>query len=116
MEGSVILYKTCAMQLLFCLFCSKFNWQAYHRHELQSSNNEDKSSVDKSFLDCKELAAQLSGTIVGFARSKHRLDILKMVKDGVDYAFADMPQRLSFLVGALVPFVEKLPSTDIPDL
>ncbi|KMT19550.1 hypothetical protein BVRB_1g011700 [Beta vulgaris subsp. vulgaris] len=90
--------------------------RAYHRHELQSSNNEDKSSVDKSFLDCKELAAQLSGTIVGFARSKHRLDILKMVKDGVDYAFADMPQRLSFLVGALVPFVEKLPSTDIPDL
>lgn len=83
---------------------------------LQLSKNGDKSATNKSFLDCKELAVQLSGTIVGAARSKHRLDILKIVKDGVDYAFADPPQRLSFLVGAVVPFVEKLPSTDLPDL
>ncbi|KNA23818.1 hypothetical protein SOVF_021720 [Spinacia oleracea] len=90
--------------------------RAYHRHMLQLSKNGDKSATNKSFLDCKELAVQLSGTIVGAARSKHRLDILKIVKDGVDYAFADPPQRLSFLVGAVVPFVEKLPSTDLPDL
>ncbi|KAL2894271.1 Sister-chromatid cohesion protein 3 [Bienertia sinuspersici] len=90
--------------------------RAYHRHMVQRSNSDDKSSVNKSFLDCKELAVQLSGTIVGAARSKHRLDIQKVVKDGVEYAFADTPQRLSFLVGALAPFVEKLQSTDIPDL
>ncbi|XP_057532068.1 sister-chromatid cohesion protein 3 isoform X2 [Amaranthus tricolor] len=90
--------------------------RAYHRHMLQRSNDTDKLSVDNSFLDCKQLAVQLSGTIVGAARSKHRLDILKMVKAAIDYAFIDAPQRLSFLVGAVVPFVEKLPSTDIPDL
>lgn len=83
---------------------------------LQRSNDTDKLSVDNSFLDCKQLAVQLSGTIVGAARSKHRLDILKMVKEAINYAFIDAPRRLSFLFGAVVPFVEKLPSTDIPDL
>lgn len=90
--------------------------RAYLRHMLILSKSNDKSSANKSFLDCKELAVQLSGTIVGSARSKHRLDILKIVKDGIHYAFADIPQRLSFLVGAVIPFVEKLPSTDIPDI
>ncbi|XP_021761058.1 sister-chromatid cohesion protein 3-like [Chenopodium quinoa] len=90
--------------------------RAHHRHMLQLSKSDDKSSANKSFLDCKELALQLSGTIVGAARSKHRLEILKFVKDGVDYAFADPPQRLSFLVGAVIPFVEKLPPTDLPDI
>lgn len=83
---------------------------------LQLSSNNDKSSVNKSFLGCEQLAVQLSGTIVGAAKSKHRLDILKLVKDGVDYAFSDGSERLSFLVGAVVPFVEKLPSTDILDM
>ncbi|KAH9612413.1 hypothetical protein KSS87_005628 [Heliosperma pusillum] len=90
--------------------------RAHNRHMAQQSKSGDNSSVNKSFNDLKELAVQLSGTIVGAIRSKHRSDILKIVKDGIDYAFVDAPKKLSFLVGAVLPFVGKLPLVDLPDL
>ncbi|KAL9228113.1 hypothetical protein vseg_003727 [Gypsophila vaccaria] len=90
--------------------------RAYGRHIEQHSRSGDNPSVSKSFNDFKELGIQLSGTIVGAIRSKHRSDILKIVKDGINYAFADAPKQLSFLVGAVLPFVRKLPLNDLPDL
>ncbi|XP_074274226.1 sister-chromatid cohesion protein 3 [Silene latifolia] len=90
--------------------------RAHYRHMAQQSKIGDNSSVNKSFNDLKELAVHLSGTIVGAIRSKHRSDILKIVKDGIDYAFVDVPKKLSFLVGAVLPFIGKLPLVDLPDL
>ncbi|KAK9726183.1 hypothetical protein RND81_05G196200 [Saponaria officinalis] len=90
--------------------------RAYDRHMRQISKSGDNPSVSKSFNDFKELGVQLSGTIVGAIRSKHRSVILKIVKDGINYAFADAPKQLSFLLGAVLPFVRKLPLNDLPDL
>lgn len=78
--------------------------------------NSDGPSTGKSFLECRELAARLSGTFVGAARNKHRLDILKIVKDGVEHAFSDAPKNLSFLECAVLHFVSKLPTPDILEM
>lgn len=72
--------------------------------------------ASKSFSDCKELAARLSATFTGAARSTHRSGILKIVKDGVSFAFMDAPKQLSFLEGAVLPFVSKLPASDVLDV
>ena len=53
---------------------------------------------------------------MGAARNKHRSDILKIVKDGIDYAFVDAPKQLSFLEGAVLHFVSKLPTPDVLDM
>lgn len=80
------------------------------------SSSSDESMSVKSFQECKDLAARLSGTFVGAARNKHRADILKIVEDGIDYAFVDSPKQLSFLEGAVLQFVSKLPTPDILDM
>jgi cohesin complex subunit SA-1/2 len=67
-------------------------------------------------LECKNLAVQLSGTFIGAARNKHRSDILKLVKDGIEYAFVDAPKHLSFLEAAVVHFVSKLPAPDVLEM
>ena len=81
---------------------------------LSSGNDETLSS--KSLTECKDLAARLSGTFIGAARNKHRSDISKIVKEGIKYAFTDAPMHLSFLDGAVLHFVSKLPTTDILDM
>lgn len=90
--------------------------RAYHRHMMVVSESNDGSLAGKSFQECKDLAARLSGTFVGAARNKHRSDILKIVKDGIEYAFVDAPKQLSFLDGAVVHFVSKLPTPDILEI
>lgn len=90
--------------------------RTYQRHVLEHSNNGSVSLASKSFQDCKDLAARLSGTFVGAARSKYRLDILKIVKDGVAFSFVDAPRNLPFLEGAVHQFVSKLPSSDVLDI
>ncbi|KAM7277394.1 hypothetical protein ACFE04_019260 [Oxalis oulophora] len=90
--------------------------RAYNRHLLELSRNEDESSAGKHLQDCKGLAIQLSSTYVGFARNKHRLAILNIVKEGIDYAFIDAPKQLSFLEAAVRPFVSKLSTPDVLDI
>ncbi|KAJ1392728.1 Stromalin conservative domain [Sesbania bispinosa] len=90
--------------------------KAYHRHTVDISGNENVSSEDNSFSGCKNLAAQLSGTFIGAARNKHRPDILKIVRDGIVYAFVDAPKQLSFLEAAVLPFVSKLPAPDVLEI
>ena len=55
---------------------------------------------------------------MGAARNKHRSDILKIVKDGFDYAFVDAPKQLSFLEGAsCAPFcIKTFPAPDVLDM
>ncbi|XP_065861246.1 sister-chromatid cohesion protein 3 [Euphorbia lathyris] len=89
--------------------------RAHQRHE-ELSRSDDGSSSGKSFQDCKELSARLSGTFMGAARHKHRADILKIVKEGIEYAFVDAPKQLSFLESAVLQFVSKLPATDIMEI
>ncbi|WJX79682.1 peptidyl-prolyl cis-trans isomerase precursor, variant 2 [Trifolium repens] len=89
--------------------------KAYQWHTVDSSGNDNISS-ENSFLECKNLAVQLSGTFIGAARNKHRSDILKLVKDGIEYAFVDAPKHLSFLEAAVVHFVSKLPAPDVLEI
>lgn len=72
--------------------------------------------IGKSLSDCKELASRLSGTFVGAAINKNKSEIIKIVKDGVEFAFSDAPYLLIFLEMALIPFVSKLPSADVLDM
>ncbi|KAJ7977482.1 sister-chromatid cohesion protein 3 [Quillaja saponaria] len=88
--------------------------KAYHRHT-ELSRSEDDSLTSNSIQECKDLAARLSGTFVGAARNKHRMDILKVVKDGIEYAFVDAPKHLAFLE-ALLHFVSKLPTSDVLEI
>ncbi|KAL5561587.1 hypothetical protein UlMin_031334 [Ulmus minor] len=85
-------------------------------HRLMSIGNDDESLASKNFSDCKELAARLSGTFIGAARNKHILDILKIVKDGIEYAFLDAPKQLSFLDSCVLHFVSKLPTPDVLEI
>lgn len=83
---------------------------------MELSRSEKNASKSNFFSECKDLAARLSGTFVGAARNKHRSDILKIVKDGIDYAFVDAPKQLSFLEAAVLHFVSKLPASDVADM
>ncbi|KAK4558523.1 hypothetical protein RGQ29_008026 [Quercus rubra] len=90
--------------------------RAYCRHIVELSKSDEEPLTSKSFIECKDLATRLSGTFMGAARNKHRSDILKIVKDGIDYAFVDAPKQLSFLEGAVLHFVSKLPTPDVLDI
>lgn len=83
---------------------------------LELTRSDDESLATKLFLECKELSARLSGTFVGAARNKHKADILKIVKDGIEHAFVDAPKQLSFLEGSVLHFVSRLPTPDILDM
>lgn len=89
--------------------------QAYNRY-LTSVLKENKLEIGKSLSDCKELASRLSGTFVGAAITKNKAEIIKIVKDGIEFAFSDAPDLLTFLELALIPFVSKLPSADVLDM
>ncbi|KAL5701477.1 peptidyl-prolyl cis-trans isomerase precursor [Ranunculus cassubicifolius] len=106
--------KKTSMEAIPDLFLEALK-RAYQRHVIELSNSENDSLGNESFLNCKDLASRLSGTFVGAARAKHRLEILKMVKGGVYFAFVDAPRNLSFL-DIVLPFVSKLPTPDIVDI
>lgn len=89
--------------------------QAYHRH-LELSRSDDESIKSESFQECKNLAARLAGIFVGAARNKHRPEILKIVKEGIEYAFEDTPRHLSFLEASVLHFASRLPAPDIRDV
>ncbi|KAK9067654.1 hypothetical protein SSX86_011765 [Deinandra increscens subsp. villosa] len=77
-----------------------------------TSNDESLSA--RRLKECKDLATRLAGFFVGIAaRENSRTLILKIVKDGVDYAFMDVPRRLSFLTCAVIVFASKLFKNDI---
>ena len=92
--------------------------QAYRRHIVELSKSDEEPLTSKSFIESKDLATRLSGTFMGAARNKHRSDILKIVKDGFDYAFVDAPKQLSFLEGAsCAPFcIKTFPAPDVLDM
>lgn len=90
--------------------------KAYQRYVVELSESDDESSASKRFQECKELAARISGMFIGAARNKHRSNILKIVSDGIEYAFLDAPKQLSFLEGAVIHFISKLPTSDILDI
>lgn len=90
--------------------------KAFHRHTVDSSGSENISSENDSFSECKKLSAQLSGIFIGAARNKNRPDILKIVKNGIEYAFVDAPKQLSFLEAAVLHFVSKLPASDVLEI
>ncbi|CAL1403339.1 unnamed protein product [Linum trigynum] len=89
---------------------------AYGRHMSDLSRTDDKTVISKSLQQCKDLAARLSGSFMGAARNKHLSDVMKIVKDGIEYAFIDAPKQLSFLGGAVLPFVSKLPVSNIIEI
>lgn len=80
------------------------------------SRGSDESVTGKSLQECRDLAVRLSSMFVGAARNKHRPEILKIVKDGIEYAFLDAPKYLSFLEYSVLHFVSKLPAPDIVDM
>jgi cohesin complex subunit SA-1/2 len=80
------------------------------------NDGENQTLTGKSYSECHDLASRLAGSYVGAARNKNKSEILKIIQDGVSFAFVDLPSQLSFLEAALLPFVSKLPSPDIPDM
>lgn len=90
--------------------------KAYNRYAMELSRSVDKSLTNKSFEECKDLAIRLSGIFIGAARNKHKSDILKIVKEGIEYAFEDAPKQLPFLESAVLQFVSKLPTPDVLDI
>nr|GMD25037.1 sister-chromatid cohesion protein 3 [Ipomoea batatas] len=89
--------------------------KAYKRHLVAVSSSDEVAS-STTFQECKDLAARLSGMFAGAARNKYRLDVLNIVKGGIEYAFSDVPKHLSFLDAAVLHFISKLPLTDILDI
>jgi cohesin complex subunit SA-1/2 len=79
-------------------------------------DGENQNLIGKSYSECQDLANRLAGNYVGAARNKNKSEILKIIQCGILYAFADPPKQLSFLEAALMPFVSKLASSDIPDM
>ncbi|KAJ0258076.1 Sister-chromatid cohesion protein 3 [Hirschfeldia incana] len=90
--------------------------RGYERYESELSSDGGESRVEKSLQVCRELAGRLSGMYVGAARNKHRLEILSVVKEGVEFAFRDAPKQMLFLEVAILPFATKLSGPDIIDI
>ncbi|XP_071738287.1 sister-chromatid cohesion protein 3-like isoform X3 [Rutidosis leptorrhynchoides] len=90
---------------------------AHVRYLMVASTSNDEFMVAKRFKECKDLASRLSGFFVGVgARDRYNTVILKIVKNGVEYAFMDAPGRLSFLTCAVSIFTSKLLKADILDI
>uniref|UniRef100_A0A1J3HDI5 Sister-chromatid cohesion protein 3 n=1 Tax=Noccaea caerulescens TaxID=107243 RepID=A0A1J3HDI5_NOCCA len=90
--------------------------RAYQRYASEVSCDGGESRVDKCLEVCRELAGRLSGMYIGAARNKYRLEILSIVKEGVEFAFRDAPKQLLFLEVAVLPFATRLPVPDIMDI
>ncbi|XP_057838911.2 sister-chromatid cohesion protein 3 isoform X2 [Cryptomeria japonica] len=96
--------------------CLEATKRAYQRHVLEASKNDEDWTTSKSFLQCKELASRLSATFLGSARDKHKPNILKIVNEGIEYAFKDAPKQLPFLEGGVLQFALKLPLPDVQEI
>ncbi|XP_071717100.1 sister-chromatid cohesion protein 3-like [Rutidosis leptorrhynchoides] len=91
--------------------------KAHERYLSAASTSNDNLMMAKRLDECKDLANRLHGYFVGdFARDKYNTMILKIVKQGVEYAFMDAPRRLSFLTCAVISFTSKLLKSDIIDI
>ncbi|EEF30242.1 stromal antigen, putative [Ricinus communis] len=90
--------------------------RAHQWHLEELSKSDGGSVIRKSFQDCKDLADRLSGTFMGAAWNKHRADILKIIKEGIEYAFKNAPKQLSFLESAMLHFVSKLPTPAVLEI
>uniref|UniRef100_A0ACD5WVP7 Uncharacterized protein n=1 Tax=Avena sativa TaxID=4498 RepID=A0ACD5WVP7_AVESA len=90
--------------------------RAYERYMAHVYDGENQNLIGKSYSECQDLSNRLAGNYVGAARNKNKSEILKIIQCGIPYAFADPPKLLSFLEAALMPFVSKLPSSDMPDI
>lgn len=90
--------------------------RAYERYIAHVNDGENQALTGKSYSECQDLASRLAGSYVGAARNKNKSEILKVIQDGVSFAFEDLPNLLPFLEAALLPFVSKLSSPDIPDI
>eukprot|EP00897_Mesotaenium_endlicherianum_P001305 jgi/Mesen1/1201/ME000128S00176 len=75
--------------------------------EQQQQHDLDTSAA---FVACRELAARLAATyaFAGRASAPLQASLRRLVRAGVDFAFDDAPQCLSFLEAAMAPFVPKL--------
>lgn len=89
--------------------------QAYQRYLVVLSSDDD-NSARKTFQECEDLASELAKTFGKAAKNKHRSDVLNIVTGGIQYAFSDAPEHLSFLDGAVLHFISKLPPPDIMDM
>eukprot|EP00850_Spirogloea_muscicola_P001900 SM000007S20860 [mRNA] locus=s7:586500:592916:+ [translate_table: standard] len=78
-----------------------------HREEIGDQDDTDREQY-KSYVTCKELATRLASQFAGFTMAKTRPMLLRIVKEGVAHAFADLPSRLSFLEAGVIQFVPKL--------
>ncbi|CAM0874072.1 unnamed protein product [Alopecurus aequalis] len=90
--------------------------RAYERYMAHVNDGENQNLIGKSYSECQDLANRLAGNYVGAARNKSKSEILKIIQCGIAYGFVDPPKQLSFLEAALIPFVSKLASSDIPDI
>ncbi|ESQ39447.1 hypothetical protein EUTSA_v10001288mg [Eutrema salsugineum] len=90
--------------------------RCYQRYASELSCDSGESRADKFLEECRELAGRLSGMYIGAARNKHRLEILSVVKEGVEFAFRDAPKQLLFLEVAILPFATRLSVADIMDI
>jgi cohesin complex subunit SA-1/2 len=79
-------------------------------------HDEENTLIGKAYSECQDLASRLAGSYAGIARNKNKPEILKIIHDDISFAFADLPKQLSFLEAALLPFVSKLSTPDIPDM
>lgn len=95
--------------------CSILFLQAHQRYLIALSSDDD-VSARKTFHECEDLANGLAKTSGKASRNKHRSDLLKIVTGGIQYAFTDAPKHLSFLDGAVLHFISKLPPPDIMDM
>lgn len=89
--------------------------QAHERY-LVALFSDDDESARKTFHECEDLASGLAKTFGNAARNKHRSDLLNIVTGGIQYAFTDAPKHLSFLDGAVLHFISKLPPSDIMNM
>nr|GEX62538.1 sister-chromatid cohesion protein 3 [Tanacetum cinerariifolium] len=90
--------------------------QAHARYLAALFTSNDESLSARRLKECKDLASRLSSFFVGPAREESSAVILKIVKAGIDYAFTDAPQRLSFLTCAVINFASKFPRTGFYDI
>ncbi|XP_075102276.1 sister-chromatid cohesion protein 3-like isoform X1 [Nicotiana tabacum] len=89
--------------------------RAYQRYLVALSSDDD-NSARRTFQECEDLASELAKTFGKAAKNKHRSDVLNIVTGGIQYAFSDAPEHLSFLDGAVLHFISKLPPPDIMDI
>ncbi|KAL3368805.1 hypothetical protein AABB24_009562 [Solanum stoloniferum] len=97
-----------------CLFLEAL--KRAHERYLVALFSDDDESARKTFHECEDLASGFAKTFGNAARNKHRSDLLNIVTGGIQYAFTDAPKHLSFLDGAVLHFISKLPPPDIMNI